>query len=240
LWQRPSYDVRALINVMVRLLSQSLLMWLWQHGSVSWSYSTLAAQGWQQLGRGQLWMFLVWNYGATLLQLAGTAEVAVLLAHVYGFPLQAPFRWAFLAWNPVELWRRWGIYNRRILLSLVYFPLGGSRRHRWRNVVLTFLASALLLHSGWFGSLYWSVGTGGWRDETIYFSLQGLAVCTCLLYWQVRGGDALADRSLKATPARVLATLATQAFSAWVHVVVLLQGLPLGERFRLMWACLGG
>ena len=28
---------------------------------------------------------------------------------------------------------------------------------------ITFLASALLLHSGWFGSKYWIVGAGGWR-----------------------------------------------------------------------------
>jgi len=38
-----------------------------------------------------------------------------------------------------------------VLLSLVYFPLGGGRRHRTRNIMLTFLASALLLHSGWPG-----------------------------------------------------------------------------------------
>ena len=83
-----------------------------------------------------------------------------------------------------------GIYNRHVLLQLVYLPLGGGRRRKYLNVMLTFLASALLLHSGWFGSKYWHVGTAGWRDQSIYFLLQGLAVCACLAVWDWSGKDA--------------------------------------------------
>jgi hypothetical protein len=113
----------------------------------------------------------------------------LLIGRVFGFPLPDPFRFPLLAWNPVELWRRWGIYNRHVLLQLVYFPLGGSRRRKYLNVMLTFLASALLLHSGWFGSKYWDVGAAGWRDQSIYFLLQGLGVCACLAVWEWTGKD---------------------------------------------------
>jgi hypothetical protein len=166
-------------------------------------------------------------------------DVAVVVARAFGVRLPHPFRLALLAWNPVELWRRWGIYNRKLLLKLVYFPLGGSDRHRYLNVMLTFLASALVLHSGWIGSRYWEIGAGGWRDESVYFALQGLAVCACLAWWQLRGKDPRADRALRWSPSRVVATVATQALSAWLHLIVLPQQVPWAERWRLMVRCLG-
>src|SRR5580704_8974426 len=147
----------------------------------------------------------------------------------------SPFRFALLAWNPVELWRRWGIYNRKLLLTLVYFPLGGNQRHRTRNVLLTFLASALLLHTGWFGSKYWEIGPAGWRDQTVYFLLQGLLVCGCLFYRDLRGARRQrADHALRWSCSRAAGTVATQAASALVHAIVLARALPFAARFGLI------
>ena len=70
------------------------------------------------------------------------------------------FRWPLLATSPVDLWRRWNIYNRRLLLKFVYFPLGGNRRHVYRNILLTFLGSALILHTGYCGSPWLGINPG--------------------------------------------------------------------------------
>jgi MBOAT, membrane-bound O-acyltransferase family len=200
----------------------------------AWPATALAA-----LPAWRLWGVVALSYLRLVLLLSGLAEAGILMARLYGWPLPSPFRFALLAWNPVELWRRWGIYTRRFLLKTVYFPLGGSARHRFRNVMLTFLASALILHSGWLGSPYWIVGAGGWRDHALYFGVQALAVCGCLALWQRTGKDSGADRALRWSWGRVPATLATQAFSAWAHVIILAQAVPLGTRFRLMARCLG-
>jgi hypothetical protein len=189
--------------------------------------------------RTGLWYIVAASYVETYLLLAASADVPILVARLFGWPLAAPFRAPLLAWNPVELWRRWGIYNRQFLLRVVYFPLGGNRRHRYRNVILTFLASALLLHSGWFGSKYLEVGVAGWRDESLYFLLQGLAVCACLGLWQRTGKEVRGDRGLRWSGGRLLATLATQGSSALAHVVILAQGIDLATRFRLIGRCLG-
>ena len=204
------------------------------HGYASFSAGTLLG-----MPLPALWRVVALNYIDLVLTLSGTADLAVLLARLYGWQLPSPFRWAFLAWNPVELWRRWGIYNRRFLLKNVYFPLGGSGRRRLLNVLLTFLASALVLHSGWFGSKYWQVGVGGWRDHSIYFLMQGSAVCACLLFWRLTGKDPGADRGLRWSWPRFPATLATQAMSALVHLIILPQALPLADRWRLIGRCLG-
>ena len=205
------------------------------------SYAALDRSRADSLSCLALWGVVLLNYVDLALTLSGTADLAVTIARLYGWPLPSPFRWALLAWNPVELWRRWGIYNRRLLLGLVYFPLGGGRRWRYRNVMLTFLASALVMHSGWFGSKYWQVGRAGWRDESIYFLLQGIAVCACMLYGEWRGTRASdgAARTLHWSWARAAGTTGTQLASALIHVVILAQAMPLEARFGVMARCLG-
>jgi hypothetical protein len=186
-----------------------------------------------------LWASTLWSYLHVALTLSGTADVVIVVARLYGWQLPHSFRFALLAWNPVELWRRWAIYNRKLLLNLVYFPLGGGERRRMLNVMATFLASAFLLHSGWVGSKYWEVGAGGWRDQTVYFLLQGLAVCACLGLWQLTGKDPQADRELRWSWGRVAGTVATQAMSAWMHIIVLTPEVAWLDRWRLMARCLG-
>jgi hypothetical protein len=239
LWRARTADRRAVLEtlllVSVKALAVMTLARLLPGGKLSdQSAATLQARSWPAL-----WLSVGHSYLFCALTLSGTADLAVLVARVFGWRLPHPFRWALLAWNPVELWRRWAIYNRRLLLTLVYFPLGGSERRRTLNVLLTFLASALVLHSGWVGSKYWEVGEGGWRDQTAYFLIQGLAVCACLWYWRFTGKDPRADRELRWSAPRVLATLATQAFSAWVHILVLAPQLTWTERWQVMARCLG-
>jgi hypothetical protein len=203
-------------------------------GYAGWSAAALLA-----LPPARLWAVVGLNYLELVLLLSGLAEAGILVARLYGWPLPSPFRFALLAWNPVELWRRWGIYTRRFLLKTIYFPLGGGDRHRFRNVMLTFLASSFILHSGWLGSPYWTVGVVGWRDHALYFGLQGAGVCACLGLWQRRGKDPRADRALRWSPARLVTTVATQAFSAWAHILILAPSVPLQGRLRLMARCLG-
>jgi hypothetical protein len=239
LWRSRRVDVPLVLQGVVLCLAKAAallsLRRIFPHGGYGdWTGDALG-----RLTVAQLWGVVGLNYLELVLTLSGVAEVGITMARLYGWPLPSPFRFALLAWNPVELWRRWGIYTRRFLLKTVYFPLGGNERHRLRNVMLTFLASALLLHSGWLGSQYWRVGVAGWRDHGIYFLLQGLAVCGCLVTWRLLGKDPGSDRALRWSWGRLPTTLATQALSAWLHLVILAQGLPLGARVRLMARCLG-
>jgi hypothetical protein len=191
------------------------------------------------IGAGALWGRVLASYLATFLTLAASADIPILIGRLFGFPLPDPFRFPLLAWNPVELWRRWGIYNRNVLLQLVYFPLGGGHRRKYLNVMLTFLASALLLHTGWFGSKYWEVGVAGWRDQSIYFLLQGVGVCACLAIWDGTGNHPRPRATPRLSFALIAAVACTQAWNALVHVVILAPNVSLADRARLIARCLG-
>jgi hypothetical protein len=190
-----------------------------------------------------LWKTVAVSYVETYLALATYADIPVLVGRLYGFDLAAPFRAPLLAANPVDLWRRWGLYTRRLLLDLVFIPLGGSKRHKYRNVGITFLASALVFHTGWLGSIYWQVGRAGWRDQTLYFGAQALAVCAAMVYWDLTGRRPAHIDDVWSIGAwswrRAGGVIATQAYSALAHVIVLAQGMDLGDRFRLIGRCLG-
>jgi hypothetical protein len=105
--------------------------------------------------------------------------------------------------------------------------------------MLTFLASALLLHSGWFGSKYWQVGTAGWRDQSIYFLLQGAGVCACLAVWDWTGKSARSRGAPRWSLALVAGVVGTQAWSALVHVIILAPKVEIADRVRLVARCLG-
>jgi hypothetical protein len=239
LWRPRVALTRDVLNSLLIVAVKGFALWaialLWPQGQLAQRSATdlLTAP------LASVWATVGLSYLVCALLLSGTADVSVLLGRLFGWPLPHPFRWALLAWNPVELWRRWAIYNRKVLLQLVYFPLGGADRHRILNVMLTFAASGLVLHSGWLGSRYWEVGPGGWRDQTIYFLLQGLAVSGCLLYWSWRGKSPAADRELRFSVSRIFGVIATQALSAWLHILVLAPGLSFAERVRLMGRCFG-
>jgi hypothetical protein len=239
LFRARRFDPRGVLSALLLVTAKGLAhtalrRWLPQLG-----YATLDAARAATASRVELWAVALVGYVDLALMLSGTADLAILVARLYGWPLASPFRFALLAWNPSELWRRWGLYNRKWLLQMVYFPLGGSQRHRAFNVMATFVASALVLHTGWFGSKYWEVCPGGWRDETAYFLLQGLLVCGYLAWRDRRPRAAADDHTLRLTWRRAAGTAATQAASALVHVVVLAQALPFADRWRVMAKLLG-
>ena len=227
----------GLLIVAVKAAALWAIAWAWPQGQLAQQDPVALLDG--SRSWLQVWRSVGLSYLVCALALSGTADIAVVIARLFGWRLPHSFHWALLAWNPVELWRRWAIYNRKVLLSLVYFPLGGGDRHRTLNVMLTFAASGLVLHSGWLGSRYWETGVAGWRDQTLYFLLQGLAVCGCLWFWRWRGRSADLDRDLRWSFGRVLGTFATQALSAWLHILILTPNLALFDRCRLMARCVG-
>ena len=123
--------------------------------------------------------------------------------------------------------------------DFVPFATAALDYHRALNIMATFLASALVMHTGWFGSKYWEIGPGGWRDETCYFLMQGLLVCGFLAWRDRFAPDTADDHALRLGWGRAAGTAATQAAGALVHVVILAQALPFADRWGMMARMLG-
>lgn len=76
----------------------------------------------------------------------GYSVIAKGAARILGFQLMDNFAQPYLAHSVKEFWRRWHISLSQWFRDYLYIPLGGSRCSRgrkYRNLLLTFLASGL-------------------------------------------------------------------------------------------------
>jgi len=93
---------------------------------------------------------------------SGYSDMALGLAHLFGYKLKNNFDLPYIATNVTEFWRRWHISLSTWLRDYVFIPLGGSRGGRWstyRNLMLTMIFGGLWHGAAW-GYLLWGCAHG--------------------------------------------------------------------------------
>ena len=93
---------------------------------------------------------------------SGYSDIAIGSARLFNIRLRPNFRYPFFSRNMRELWQRWHISLISWFRHYVYFPMGGSRRGRWRtalNVMVLFLLSGLWHGADW-TFVIWGVVNG--------------------------------------------------------------------------------
>jgi len=93
---------------------------------------------------------------------SGYSDIAIGSARLLNIRLQPNFRYPFFSRNMKELWQRWHISLMTWFRYYVYFPLGGSRRGRWRTVVNTMIVFSLsgLWHGANWTFVIWGTVNG--------------------------------------------------------------------------------
>jgi hypothetical protein len=180
---------------------------------------------------GALWLCLLLSYLHWYLLISTKFDLMTSLFRFFGVDVDDNFRWPLLATSPVALWRRWNLYNRRLLLKFVYFPMG----------------SALLVHTGFLGSPWLWVDPAPLRDWVLYFAAQGALVCAA--YWWLQRPFWEKLSAGWRWPLRAAGWAFTLASSAWLHILPLAAGNLLNadaapipeftERLALMLRALG-
>ena len=83
---------------------------------------------------------------------SGYSDIAIGSAKLLNIKLKANFRYPFFSRNMKELWQRWHISLMTWFRHYIYFPLGGSRRGKWRtvlNIMIVFALSGLWHGADW-------------------------------------------------------------------------------------------
>jgi D-alanyl-lipoteichoic acid acyltransferase DltB (MBOAT superfamily) len=99
-------------------------------------------------------MFTVQVYG----DFSGYSDMAQGISRIFGIELIRNFRYPYFATSIAEYWRRWHLSLTGWFRDYVYFPLGGSRGSKWkqiRNIFIIFLLSGF-----WHGANWNYVGWG--------------------------------------------------------------------------------
>jgi alginate O-acetyltransferase complex protein AlgI len=83
---------------------------------------------------------------------SGYTDMALGLAHAFGYKLSRNFDMPYLSANVSEFWKRWHISLSTWIRDYVYIPLGGNRGGRWltfRNLLLTMTLAGLWHGASW-------------------------------------------------------------------------------------------
>jgi D-alanyl-lipoteichoic acid acyltransferase DltB (MBOAT superfamily) len=87
--------------------------------------------------------------------------MAVGLAALFGIVLPLNFNVPYLANTLQDFWRRWHITLSVWFRDYLYIPLGGNRRNRDINLLITMTLAGLWHGAGW-NFLLWGFGHGLW------------------------------------------------------------------------------
>jgi alginate O-acetyltransferase complex protein AlgI len=83
---------------------------------------------------------------------SGYSDMAIGLAHMFGFKLKANFNMPYLAASITEFWHRWHISLSTWLRDYLYIPLGGSKHGTFatcRNLMITMLLGGFWHGASW-------------------------------------------------------------------------------------------
>jgi len=98
-------------------------------------------------------LFAVYGYAAQIYcDFSGYTDIAIGCALLLGYRFPRNFDAPYMAASPQEFWRRWHISLSTWLRDYLYFPLGGSRRGRFRtslNLLVTMLLGGLWHGAAW-------------------------------------------------------------------------------------------
>ncbi len=89
---------------------------------------------------------------------SGYSDMAIGLGRMFGFHFQENFRFPYISKSVSEFWRRWHISLSSWFRDYVYIPLGGNRKHVYRNLLIVFLLTGI-----WHGASWHYVLWGLWN-----------------------------------------------------------------------------
>lgn len=89
---------------------------------------------------------------------SGYSDMAIGIGKMFGFHFNENFDRPYISKSITEFWRRWHMSLSSWFRDYVYIPLGGNRRHLYRNLIIVFLLTGL-----WHGASWTFVIWGAWN-----------------------------------------------------------------------------
>ncbi len=111
---------------------------------------------------GAVWMAVLAYSIRIYCDFSGYTDMAIGLAHLFGYKLNNNFNMPYISANVSEFWRRWHISLSSWLRDYLFIPLGGSRSGKllnYRNLMITMTLGGLWHGAAW-SYVIWGVAHG--------------------------------------------------------------------------------
>lgn len=90
---------------------------------------------------------------------SGYSDMAIGLGRMFGFHFCENFCLPYTASSITEFWKRWHISLSSWVRDYVYIPLGGNRKHVYRNIAIVFLMTGIWHGASW-NYIVWGLWNG--------------------------------------------------------------------------------
>ena len=113
-------------------------------------------------GSGAVWAAILAYSIQIYCDFSGYSDLAMAVAHLFGYTLTFNFDMPYSSANVAEFWRRWHISLSSWLRDYLFIPLGGSRGGGWqtsRNLMIT-MALGGLWHGASWNFIIWGIAHG--------------------------------------------------------------------------------
>ena len=95
------------------------------------------------------WLGLIAYAFQIYFDFSGYSDMAIGLGRIFGFKYMENFNLPYAARSITDFWRRWHMSLSSFFRDYVYIPLGGNRRHRWFNLLVTWCLTGLWHGASW-------------------------------------------------------------------------------------------
>lgn len=112
-------------------------------------WTQVGAIGFESISVPLAWLGIVAFTFQIYFDFYGYSLMAKGLGRIMGFEFPDNFRNPYLARSMTEFWRRWHMTLGGWFREYVYIPLGGNRRHPYRNLFLVWMLTGLWHGASW-------------------------------------------------------------------------------------------
>lgn len=105
--------------------------------------------GYESISTPLAWLGIVAFSFQIYFDFYGYSLMAKGLGTIMGFSFPENFRDPYLSKSLTEFWRRWHITLGSWFREYVYIPLGGNRKHHFRNLFIVWMLTGLWHGAGW-------------------------------------------------------------------------------------------
>jgi alginate O-acetyltransferase complex protein AlgI len=101
------------------------------------------------LSSPEAWFGIVMFSVQIYFDFSGYSDMAIGMGRIFGFHFLENFKHPYAAISVADFYKRWHMSLGRFFRDYVYIPLGGNRRHQYRNIMVVWLLTGFWHGASW-------------------------------------------------------------------------------------------
>ncbi|HEX2945708.1 MAG TPA: MBOAT family O-acyltransferase [Clostridia bacterium] len=97
----------------------------------------------------EVWLGLLFYTFQIYFDFSGYSDMAIGLGSMFGFKFPENFNHPYISQSITEFWRRWHMTLSGFFRDYVYIPMGGNRRHQYRNILIVWMLTGFWHGASW-------------------------------------------------------------------------------------------